>query len=269
MNVREMVGTHDFVLITLDTLRYDVAEGAMASGTTPNLQQILSGGGWERRHSPATFTYAAHQAFFAGFLPTPVAPGPHPRPFAMAFEGSETTTDTTAVFDAPELVTGLRTQGYHTICIGGVGFFNKQTALGQVLPNLFDESHWSESMGVACATSTKKQVALACERLAVAGAEPVFLFINVSALHQPNNMYLDPTVPDSAESQAAALAYVDGALAPLFDALRERGKVFGIICADHGTAYGEDGYTGHRLSHPVVLDVPYGEFYFNGGNDSP
>jgi hypothetical protein len=33
-----------------------------------------------------------------------------------------------------------------------------------------------------------------------------------------------------------------------------------IICSDHGTAYGEDGYWGHRVSHPVVWDVPYAEF---------
>jgi len=43
---------------------------------------MLPASGWERRHSPASFTYAAHQAFFAGFLPTPASPGPHPRLFA-------------------------------------------------------------------------------------------------------------------------------------------------------------------------------------------
>ena len=32
------------------------------------------------------------------------------------------------------------------------------------------------------------------------------------------------------------------------------------MCSDHGTAYGEDGYWGHRLSHPVVWTVPYAEF---------
>jgi|GEM_PF-4288067 hypothetical protein len=26
-----------------------------------------------------------------------------------------------------------------------------------------------------------------------------------------------------------------------------------------GTAYGEDGYHGHRLAHPVVWTVPYAE----------
>ncbi|WP_281261371.1 hypothetical protein [Chamaesiphon polymorphus] len=29
---------------------------------------------------------------------------------------------------------------------------------------------------------------------------------------------------------------------------------------DRGTADGEDNYHGHRLSHPVVWNVPYAEF---------
>jgi hypothetical protein len=33
-----------------------------------------------------------------------------------------------------------------------------------------------------------------------------------------------------------------------------------VICSDHGTAYGEDGFAGHRLAHPVVWTVPYAEF---------
>ncbi len=52
---------------------------------------------------------------------------------------------------------------------------------------------------------------------------------------------------------------MDGALAPLFDTLRKRGPTLIVMCADHGTAYGEDGYVGHRFNHPVVGDVPYAE----------
>ncbi len=33
-----------------------------------------------------------------------------------------------------------------------------------------------------------------------------------------------------------------------------------IIFSDRGTAYGEDKDRGHRLSHPVVWNVPYAEF---------
>ena len=38
------------------------------------------------------------------------------------------------------------------------------------------------------------------------------------------------------------------------------GPWLAVVCSDHGTAYGEDGYTGHRLAHPVVWEVPYAEF---------
>nr|WP_275472524.1 STM4013/SEN3800 family hydrolase [Myxococcus hansupus] len=256
-----VVGTHDLLFITLDTLRYDVAEALCAQGRTPNLAALLPGGRWEKRHSPASFTYAAHHAFFAGFLPTPATPGLHPRLFAMRFEGSETTAPGTCVLDAPDLVTGLSGRGYHTVCIGGVGFFNKRNPLGNVLPGLFAESHWSPEMGVRDARSTEHQVALAVSRLeAVPRSQRVFLFINVSALHQPNRQYLPGAPEDSLDTHAAALEYVDGCLPPLFAALRRRGPACCIVCSDHGTAYGDDGYTGHRLGHPVVWTVPYAEF---------
>ena len=265
LNARTMVGTHDILLITLDTLRYDVARDLLAAGRTPNLAELLPGGCWEMRHSPGSFTYAAHQAFFAGFLPTPATPGQHPRPFAARFAGSETTTDSTFVFDAPDIVTGLAQLGYHTTCIGGVGFFNMQTPLSRALPGLFAESHWDARLGVTDPCSTEHQVRLAVSILQRTPPDRrIFLFINVSALHQPNCCYVPGATEDTLASHAAALAYVDSQLPPLFDALRERGPALAIVCSDHGTAYGEDGYTGHRLAHPVVWTVPYAEFLLEG-----
>lgn len=260
------LGRCDLLLITLDTLRYDVAARCLAAGRTPTLAARLGPRGWERRHSPGSFTYAAHQAFFAGFLPTPVSPGKHPRRFALAFEGSETTTQETVVLDGPDIVSGLRARGYRTICIGGVGFFNRQNALGTVLPSLFDEAHWTPALGVTDPDSTGNQVQLARERLAAQPDEQrVFVFLNVSALHQPNCLYVPDATEDSPETMATALAYVDRELGPLFEAMERRGRAHGgggscIICSDHGTAYGEGGYHGHRLAHPVVWEVPYAEF---------
>ena len=260
IDARSLVGTHDVLLMTIDTLRYDVARDAMEAGRTPNLAALLPGG-WECRHTPGSFTFAAHAAFFAGFLPTPAAPGRHPRPFALHFPGSETTTDATCVLDAPDLVAGLAGLGYHTVCIGGVGFFNKLSPLGSVLPGLFAESHWAPELGVTDPRSTEHQVALAVRRLgAIPRDRRVFLFLNVSAVHQPNRHYLPGATADTPASHAAALAYVDGQLPPLIAALRRRGPSFGIVCSDHGTAYGEDGYEGHRLAHPTVWTVPYAEF---------
>jgi hypothetical protein len=263
LNASALLGSHDVLMITLDTLRCDVAQDLAARGELPVLSRFLGEDGWQRRHSPANFTYAAHCAFFAGFLPTPAVPGPHPRLFALAFPGSETTTKDTLVFDAPDIVHGFADAGYRTICVGGVGFFNLRSPLGRALPSLFDEAHWDERFGVTDPRSTEHQVAFMGERLAELDDEQrVFAFLNVSALHQPNYFYVDGRSKeqgDDVDSHAAALRYVDGALAPLFEAFRARAPTLVTVFSDHGTAYGEDGYRGHRLNHTVVGDVPYAE----------
>jgi sulfatase-like protein len=262
MDMNAIVGSHDLLLVTLDTLRYDVAAELAAAGRTPNLARVLPGGAWERRHTPASFTYAAHHAFFAGFLPTPTTPGPHPRRFAATFPGSESTVDGTWVFDAPDLVTGLAAAGYHTVCVGGVGFFNRLSPLGRVLPDLFEQSHWSPELGVTNPGCFEAQLDVLS---LVSSRQPLFLFLNVSALHQPNRFYLPGATEDSIQTHAAALEYVDRHIGRLFSALSGRGPCFAIVCSDHGTAYGEDGHTGHRVAHEAVWTVPYAEFILHPG----
>jgi hypothetical protein len=263
-----MLSSHDVLFVTLDTLRYDVAREELEAGRTPVIQARLPGGAWELRHTPGSFTYAAHHAFFAGFLPTPASPGPHSRLFAARFAGSESTHEDTVVFDTGDIVAGFASAGYRTVCIGGVGFFNKRNPLGSVLPSLFQESHWSESLGVTDQHSTEHQVSLAEAIVgALAPSQRVFLFMNVSALHQPNRGYLPGAERDSRETHAAALRYVDRALGPLFELFDRRGPTLCVLCSDHGTAYGDDGYHGHRLAHRVVWEVPYAEFVL--GADAP
>src|SRR5262249_14600825 len=111
VNAARLVGTHDVLFVTLDTLRHDVAARLHAAGRTPPLPAVSPRDGWERRHPPGGFTFAAHAAFFAGFLPTPAAPGKAPRPFALRSPGSETPGPETAVFDAPDIVAGFRSRG--------------------------------------------------------------------------------------------------------------------------------------------------------------
>lgn len=267
-DMNQLCRSHDVLLLVLDTLRFDVAKRELEAGRTPNLQRLLSRG-WEERHSPGTFTYAAHHAFFAGFLPTPTRPNAeHTRLFAARFAGSETTGAGTKTFDAPDIVSGMRAENWRTICIGGVGFFNKQTPLSRVLPGLFEEAHWETKFGVTDRDSTRHQFEFASDLLAQS-ERPTFLFINVSALHQPNYFYLEDTGPDTVESHAAALRYVDAQLPVLLRALtRKQRPTFCILTSDHGTTYGEDGWTGHRVAHPHVWTVPYGEAIVpnNGGN---
>lgn len=266
-----IIGACDVALITLDTLRYDVAAAELAAGRTPNLAALLAQGGrdaWEPRHSPGTFTYAAHCAFFAGFLPTPARPGPHRRLLALGFEGSETIGPETCVLEGASIVEGLAARGYHTLCVGGTGFFNLQNPLGRALPNLFAEAHWERALGVTDPRSFEHQLDTVEAALARLPAERrAFTFLNVSALHQPNHFYLgaSPRVvdggaaKDTVDSHAAALRYVDRHWPRLLRALRRATPVFVIVCSDHGTLYGEDGYVGHRVAHPLVSTVPYAD----------
>ena len=264
--MKGLIGSHDLLLVTLDTLRFDVAAERLAAGHTPNLARVLPGGAWERRHTPASFTYAAHHAFFGGFLPTPVTPGPHERPFAARFPGSATAGGDTWIFDAPDMVTGLRGAGYHTICLGGVGFFAMTSPQGGVLPALFDEAHWTSDFGVTSPGCFEAQLDRLKTVLPGAGPLPLFTFVNVAAVHQPNRHYLPGAAEDSLASHGAALEYVDRHLPALFGLVTSRGRPCRvIICSDHGTAYGEDGHTGHRLAHEVVWTVPYAEFTLGAG----
>ncbi len=255
--MNEIVGSDDVLFVVLDTLRYDVAEAAMESGETPNLQRLL--GRWERRLTPACFTYAAHHAFFAGFLPVPDQPGLHPRAFACAFRGSETTARSTYVFETSDIVSGFANIGYRTVCIGGVGFFNPSTPLGRVLPGLFQESHFDPTLGVTDHDSARNSFSLAARVLdETPKTKRLFLYVNIAAIHQPNHFYAGVTT-DDVNSHRAALRYVDACVPILERAIHARHRVFSIVCSDHGTAYGEDGWHGHRVPHPVVSTVPYAE----------
>ncbi|MES2934917.1 MAG: STM4013/SEN3800 family hydrolase [Pseudomonadota bacterium] len=257
--MNDIVGKANFLFITFDTLRYDVAQTEHAAGRTPNLARYLPQG-WEKRHAPGSFTYASHCAFFAGFLPTPAQPGRHERIFSLKFAGSETIGPRTCIFDTPDIVSGFSELGYRTICIGGVGFFNKKNPLSCVLPNLFQESYWTHEFGVTDPCSSQHQVEFALQLMQQRIDEKLFLFINISALHQPNCHYLAGASEDSVATHAAALRYVDSQLPPLFQAFNQRGDTFVILSSDHGTTYGEEGYTGHRLSHEQVWTIPYAHF---------
>lgn len=257
LDATAIIGTHNVLLITLDSLRYDVAQQAYSDGRTPNLAALLPQG-WEKRHTHATFTYPAHHAIFAGFLPA--RPERGERLLAChAFTGT-TIGDRTYVFDSDNIVTGLADLGYHTACIGGVGFFNKMNPLGMTLPKLFDESHWRPEYGIKDLKSAEHQIR--CAHTIIdrhARKRRTFLFMNMSATHTPHAGYLPGATHDSCDSQAAALANADTHLGSLFLSLPATGPWLVILCADHGDAYGDDGCHGHGIAHNTVWTVPYGE----------
>ena len=160
----------------------------------------------------------------------------------------------TFTFEENDIITALRNRDYTTACIGGVGFFNKKNKISQEFPNLFEESFWSEEMGVTDKNSTANQFKLAEDWLAKE-TRLFALFINVAAIHQPNYFYLRNENRDDKESHAAAVRYVDSQLPILMNAIKQKGKCFCIFCSDHGSAYGEDGHWGHRNGHAMVMQL--------------
>jgi arylsulfatase A-like enzyme len=264
ISFKDELGKRDFFLLTLDALRWDVAESTLARGEAPHLAALI-GGAFERRQTCATFTLPAHQAFFAGFLPTPPGPGPHPRPIALRFPGSKSVSPRTLLLEGACIPSGLAKAGYRTICIGGTTFFNPRSPLGAALPAAFDEAHWSREMGVASPRASRLQLGLAASRLReIPREQRVFLFMNLSATHPPTRIFLDGAREESTATQAAALRELDRHIPVLVDALRGRGGAVGIVCSDHGTCFGDDGHVGHRVAHEAVWNVPYAETRVDG-----
>ena len=153
-----LVGTHDLALITLDTLRHDVAVEELAAGRTPNLARLVRQLG-SARHSPGTFTYAAHAAFFAGFLPTPACAGP---PSASVRARASTAARPSAADDVrarrrDRSSRASRRASYHTLCVGGVGFFNRQTRSAACCRSLFAEP-LAAGLGVTDPRSFEHQI---------------------------------------------------------------------------------------------------------------
>ncbi|WP_205410255.1 STM4013/SEN3800 family hydrolase [Aquimarina longa] len=259
MNINNLIPETDFVFITIDSLRYDAAQELFLEDKLPNFKKWLPKEGWEKRFTPASFTFPAHHAFFGGFLPTKINEKITPRLFASRFQGSESTTPHTYTFTESTIIASLENIGYDTVCIGGVGFFNKQTAISNVFPDMFQYSEWSEKLGVTEKYSTAYQFKKAEEYLN--HENPLFLFINISATHQPTHFYIEGKEKDDYQTHKAALIYVDSQLQILQEAFEKRKRdQFIIACSDHGTAFGEDGQWGHRNGHEVVMTVPYLEY---------
>ena len=257
INAAEIIRSRTSILfVTLDSLRYDTARTAYDAGRTPHLAALLPEGGWERRQTPGTFTLPAHMAFFSGFLPKLPQPEQPPRLWECRPPAFKTVPPQTFVFDASNLLNGLAQYGYRSICVGGVTYFSRETPLGSVLPDLFDEDHWRPEFCSPEPDSTRHQVDHTLQIAERHEGRPLYLFVNVSATHVPHGHYLGDS-RDTLASQQAALAYADAHLGRLITTLTAGQRWLIILCADHGDAFGEDGFHGRGIAHPVVMNVPY------------
>lgn len=263
VDMTQVVGNFDILMICLDTLRYDAAVREEAAETTPVLNQY---GPWQKCQAPGNFTWPSHHAMFAGFLPLRYD-AKKMADRERLFCSSDTRSGKKApegayVFSGGTIMEGIAKEGYETWCIGGVSFFDKRSELGKVFPGYFQKSYWRPSFGCAVKDSTRNQVDFLLKKMEEAEADRhIFLYLNVDAIHYPNYFYLEGADKDSIESHGAALAYADRELGRLFEGWKRiRKEAFVICCSDHGTCYGEDGCQFHGINHPAVNTVPYKHF---------
>lgn len=261
----------NFLFLTYDSCRYDV----MLDAHTPALDSV---GQVMLAQAPGNFTFASHQAFFVGILPSIKEDVPYYNRFRKQLVGLAEIGETEVVKHALKqvrsswnLLTGLRDEGFQTVGAGAMNWFRQESLTSGFEKFLFT------------GTNAKRQIDFVLKT--VDPGRPFFAFINFGETHAPFTfegkketcpvdvrarvMRWPPveTRPVGRESpaydhQVECVEFLDAQLPRLFEGLPRETAV--VLCADHGECFGEDGYWGHGVNHPRVLEVPLAVFRIDG-----
>lgn len=261
-----------YLLVTYDSCRYDV----LVAADTPVLDSFAT---VVPAQAPGNFTYASHHAMFAGLLPNADDDVPHHNRFRRQLIGLTEVGETNVVKSAHRqitsdwnLVTGFRDAGWQTIGAGAMTWFRQAS-----LTHGFDHFAFT-------GTDADAQVDHVVECLDP--ARPAFVFVNFGETHAPFHFAgkpdpcpvdvrarrmtwppppgVGPVGVDSPafEHQVRAAEFIDARLGRLLSAMPA--ETIAVVCADHGECFGEDGYWGHGVNHPKVLEVPLAIFRLDG-----
>ena len=272
----------NYLWIVYDSCRYD----SLVEANTPNLDKhakIYSA--W----APATYTLPSHVSFFAGVLPLVHEPIPYLNRFTkqlitmkkaeQAKEGA--ISDKTIVLPASDqdMVYGLRKNGFYTVGSGAATWFAKD-----ILTKSFEDFKFKRAMAV------EEQMNYLLKNLSKkATKKPFFAFMNLIETHTPYMHYGEdrseysmlarsdmqfPPKEDTEriatrgkklhKAQIEAAEHLDKKLGEFLPQIPKNTLV--IVTADHGECFGEDGFWGHGIYHPKVMNVPISCFMLNGEN---
>jgi len=247
-----------FVVITLDSLRYDVA----ACAKTKNLKRLFKFAEsvkWVKVGSHGTYTLPSHISMFhSGAFPCDNRKhikAPFNRIKKRLFKAQLAWNRTEkAIFPTPpaeNIVKGFEKLGYRTIGIGGVYWFSPDFESSKVWSKYyFKEFYWDAKFTPDNFKSLEYQIELLKKLKLDKESKPIFLFINISVTHEP---YLG--FGKSKEGQAKALGQFDKKLPEIIKYLPKEFHL--LILSDHGDCFGEDGLWGHGFYHPKVMEVPF------------
>lgn len=270
----------NIVLITFDSCRYDT----LVKANTPFLDQM---GKIYSAWTPASYTLPAHISFFTGILPLVHDDIPYINRFNKqlikmhkggASLGGDSGNKTISLTASNEdMIHGLRKKGYYTVGSGSANWFDKK-----VLVKNFNHFKYVR------AQSSEAQCNYIRDKLAKNSEDkPFFAFMNFYETHTPYMHYGDdrsdfsmqardhmefPPKEDLNKSkelgtklhgaQVAAAESLDSVMSNFIPLLPPNTLV--VLTADHGEAFGEDGFWGHGIYHEKVMNVPMMCFMLNG-----
>lgn len=245
--------THNFLIITLDSLRYDVSIKA----DIPNFKRWFSKYGthdnFVKTYAPANYTLPSHIFMFVpGIFPENRELEGYYNRYSQSMiraESAESRGKRNGInFHEPNIIAGFSANGFETIGVGGVGWFNDITPAAKYLTCMFSQFYFNESFHEKNPRAVEEQLKLI--KKVVNPKEKTFLFLNVSSTHYPYCGY-----SFDFEGQKKALEYVDQHIDEVLSLLSQERELFAIICADHGEVFGLGG-RGHGFYHPKVMEVP-------------
>jgi hypothetical protein len=254
----DILPRESLAIITIDSLRYDVA----VSADTPNIKSMFSAcgvKGWQKVGAHGTYTLPSHISMFhAGIMPCDnreEVPGPYNREKERIFKAQLAWERTTgAKFPtpaAPNIVKGFGKMGYRTVGVGGVNWFNNRFITSDFWgKHYFSEFYWDEGFSETDPASFMNQI-YKIKSLGLKDRQrPLFFFLNIASTHTPYMGF-----GRSAEGQRKALEYVDRHIPLLFEDLPDSFVL--MLLSDHGECFGEDGLWGHGFYHPRIMEVPF------------
>jgi membrane-anchored protein YejM (alkaline phosphatase superfamily) len=257
-----MVTPTSFLIITLDSCRYDTFETTL----TPHLSQV---GPLHRAMAPGNFTLPSHAAIFAGYTPgvadslEPIVNPRRGRLFRLAGVDRRRADRDFVVLEGHNFIDGLNRLGYRTLGTGAVRWFDPGTRAGKELTRDFDAFFYPGD-----SYSMRRQLTWIDKQLQTTRDQPVLVFLNIGETHAPywhegarwdrthNPCEIFGQENDASacrERQSACLSWVDQELGTLLERFSDATT---LVCADHGDAWGEDNLWEHGFHHPMVLEVP-------------
>lgn len=254
----------NFLFITIDSLRFDTTQVANIPNFRSLFKTYTGDPNFIQVGAHGTYTLPAHIALFHdGRTPAkdkPELDGPYNRKKEILFRPELAWREKDATYkspEAPNIVKGFEKMGYKTIGIGGVDWFCDQFETSAFWgKNYFQEFYWERKFSNTDYDGFENQIVLAKELLEKYKKEKLFFFINISSTHSP---YMGNEA--SVKGQAKCLEYVDDNILRLINDFPKPARV--IIMGDHGECFGEDGYYGHAIYHPKVMEVPMKTFIMN------